>query len=230
MTNTLRIKNVTAPVITVFAVIGALLFSVVPWATQSAGAASTKITEPSGDTYHAVLDANGAALPVTIVASGFRPGSQVFVEECDGRAPDDPTWSPTLDCDNGNAPAPAIADANGTARFSKDDRNRTFVPIVGASPGRLFNCVAPNGTPPANELTSYKKCQIRVSSNNVQATADQVFRTVVIGAGGDGSSGSSAAAVGFGLVVGFIVIGGVVVAILWFRQRRRAPVSAGSSR
>src|SRR5262249_24512327 len=131
-------------------------------------------------------------------------------------------WSPTLDCDNGNAPAPAIADEHGTATFSKDDRNRTFVPIVGASPSNLFSCGATNSTPAANGLTNYPTCQFRVSSNNVQATEDQVFRTVVIGSGGS-DSGSKAPLIA-GVVVVLLVIGGVAGTVRWLRRRRPAPV------
>jgi len=204
------------------ALLGVLLLSAVLWTTAS-GAASTSISEPSG-TYHVVLDATGKALPVTVVAKGFKPGSQVFVEACNGRTPSDPNWSPTLDCDSGTATAPAIADSTGTARFSKTDRNRMFTPVVGASPSKLFNCIAPHSTPPSDDLTSYTTCQIRVASNNVLPTDDQVFRAVVIGSGG--SSGSGAAGVIFVIVMVLVLAGIAVGVVLWVRRRRTASAPA----
>jgi hypothetical protein len=203
------------------AVLGVTAALVFPAAlcTTAFAAGSTRITEPSG-TYHVVLDASGRPQPVTVVATGFAPGTNVFVEECDGRAPSEPRWSPSLDCDLGNAPAPAIADSTGTARFSKNDHNRQFVPVVGAGPSNLFNCIAPHSTPPANQLTSYTKCQIRVSTNNTAATDDQVFRAVVIGSGGSG--GGSGTAVAAGVIVVLVVVGAVVGTVLWLRRRRPA--------
>jgi hypothetical protein len=205
------------------ATFGALL-SATLWSTAS-GAASTSITEPSGHTYHVEFDAGGKPLPVTVVATGFPPGRQVFLEQCNGRAPGEPRWSPTLDCDSGNAPAPAIADLGGTARFSKDDPNRVFAPVLGASPSRLFNCIAPHATPPGNGLTSYTTCQLRVSTNNAQQTDDQVFRSIDFGPGGSG--GGSGAAVAVGVIGALIVLGGVIGTVFWLRRRRPAGVPRG---
>jgi hypothetical protein len=207
------------PVVAVLGALAATLFSVTAL-TTAASADSTRITEPSG-TYHVALDASGKALPVTVVATGFQPGTNVFVEECDGRAPSEPNWSPTADCDLGNAPAPAIADSTGTARFLNTDHNRLFVPIVGAGPSGLFSCIAPHATPPAT-LTSYTKCQIRVSTNNTAATEDQVFRPVVIGTSG-GSGGGSGTAATAGVIAAVIVVGAIVVGtVLWLRRRKPA--------
>jgi hypothetical protein len=191
--------------------------------TTASGAASTRITEPA-DTYHVVLDASGNAGPVTVVATGFAPGTQVFAEECDGRSPSDPNWAPTSDCDPGNAPAPSIADPSGTVRFSNTDRNRLFVPFVGTSASGLFNCVAPHETPTNKQLPSYTKCQIRVSSNNTAATEDQVFRSIVIGTGSGGGSSSGSGTTLAVVVVALVVVGGIVAAVLLLRRRRRPAV------
>jgi len=181
-----------------------------------AGAASS-ITEPSANPSPVTFDAAGKPLPVTVVATGFPAGHQVFVEQCNGRAPTSPKWSVSLDCDNGSAPAPAIVGADGTVRFPATDHNHAFVPFVGPSPSLLFNCLRPGDPLPNNGLNSYTTCQIRVSSNNTQATEDQVFHPIVFGTGtGSGSSSSSvpiAVAVGLVLVA---VVGGVV----WARRRR----------
>jgi hypothetical protein len=43
------------------------------------------------------------------------------------------------------------------------------------SPQGLFNCLSPSAASPANGLPDFKNCQLRVSTNNSAATADQVF-------------------------------------------------------
>jgi len=104
----------------------------------------------------------------TIVATGFRPGASVYVEQCDGTSPQSPNWSPADHCDNGTAPSPVYADGSGRATFDAHDRNHKFTPFVGASPQGLFTC----GTP--------GNCTVRVSTNNASATDDQVFFAVVL--------------------------------------------------
>ena len=185
------------------------------------GGAATRITEPSG-TYHVTFDAQGKPLPVTIVAKGFPPQTQIFVEQCNARKPSDPGWSPGIDCDDGGAPAPAISDAQGTARFPAGDRNHSFLPVMGTSPSNLFNCIAPDAAQPNNDLNTFTTCQIRVSTNNATATDDQVFATLVFG-GSTSGSGSGSAIVVVLLVAVFVIalaLGG------YFWRRRRRPAQA----
>ena len=144
----------------------------VGFGAYAAGAAS--IIQPTGTPH---LTANA---PLTVVASGFRPGQQVFVEQCDGKAPSAPQWSPTLDCDLGTSPPPTLASSNGQASFPASDANRAFRPFEGESPQSLFNCMSAGRKAPANGLPSFTNCQVRVSSNNAAATADQVFFPVVL--------------------------------------------------
>ena len=82
---------------------------------------------------------------------------------------------PAVDCDFGSAPAAAIADTAGTVTFTATDPNHALQPFVGASPQGLFNCLPPGGASPKNDLTDFRDCQVRVSSNNTRSTSDQVF-------------------------------------------------------
>src|SRR5262245_33790297 len=102
--------------------------------------AETKITEPS-DPHALTFDDDGKPETFTVTASGFSAGSLVYVEQCDGRAPTSENWRPTINCDAGTSPAPAIVDDDGVATFPSDDRNHAFHPFVGESPQQLFNCV-----------------------------------------------------------------------------------------
>ena len=68
-----------------------------------------------------------------------------------------------------------MADGSGNVSFPSADPNFGFHPFKGASPQGIFNCLSPNDPSPANGLTDYRSCRIRVSSNNSAATADQVF-------------------------------------------------------
>jgi hypothetical protein len=99
----------------------------------------------------------------------------VYVEQCDGTSPSAPGWDPTANCDLGTSPAAVYADANGNVTFSVTDSSHAFVPFVGASPQLLFNCVPSGTAAPNNGLESFTNCQVRVSSNNSMATADQQF-------------------------------------------------------
>src|SRR5215831_12103918 len=91
------------------ALAGAFVVTTVVSYAGAAGAAT--IVEPSG-TPTVVANA-----PMTVVATGFRPGQNVFIEQCDGTAPTAQGWDPTLNCDNGASPPPAIADDSGRAEF-----------------------------------------------------------------------------------------------------------------
>jgi hypothetical protein len=152
---------------------------------------ATSITEPTGNPYQVPLDAQGNVVPFTVVAKGFPPNSNVFVMQCDGRHPSDPNWSPDRDCDSGTSPPPAIADASGTVRFDAANPNRRLVVVKGPSPQGIFNCVPQGTKAPNNLVRSFTTCQIRVSTNNAQPTADQVFVPIVFGSRGSSSSSSS---------------------------------------
>jgi hypothetical protein len=125
-------------------------------------------------------DAKGTLAPVAVVASGFKPGAQVYAEQCNGVAPTTPLWSPTIDCDLGTSPSPVTADAQGRAVFSLTDPNHFFRPVDGESPSRLFNCVGPGEKAPADQLKTFPNCQVRVSTNNATVTLDQVFIPMAI--------------------------------------------------
>ncbi len=139
-------------------------------------AGATTITKPSGP-YAVAADAKGNPAPFVIVATGFPAGSNIFAEQCDGNPPTTPQWSPTINCDLGSAPPPAIADANGVVTF---DGQSMFQPVAGASPQHLFNCIAPGTSPPKNHLKTYTNCKVRVSSNNSASTQDQTFLAITL--------------------------------------------------
>src|SRR6478672_6473565 len=98
--------------LTVAAVVAVGLFTLAP-----AAGAATAITQPTENPYHVALDAQGKPEPFTVVASGFPLRTAVFVEQCNGRSPSDPNWSPTVDCDIASSQAPVYADSKGIARF-----------------------------------------------------------------------------------------------------------------
>ena len=136
---------------------------------------ATTIQEPSGRLFIVAIDRSGRPLPFTVVASGMKPGSLAYAEECDGAPLTQADWSPTLHCDIGTAPAPAVVAHNGVATFNANDRNHAFHPFRGPSPQAVFNCLAPRDAEPHNGLASYRTCRVRVSSNNASVTDDQAF-------------------------------------------------------
>jgi hypothetical protein len=79
-----------------------------------------------------------------------------------------------------SSPASTIADAAGTATFSASNPNLRFTPFKGESPQGIFNCLTPTQADPGTGLPSFRNCQIRVSTNNSAATADQTFLTIQI--------------------------------------------------
>src|SRR5205823_10302843 len=110
---------------------------------------------------------NGYATKVfTICVSSFLPGTLVYVEQCNNRSPSAVNWAPARDCDLGSSPAAAIVSSTGTATFSAGDRNHAFHPFTGSSPQGLFNCLTSSEASPHNGMPDYRRCQIRVSSNN----------------------------------------------------------------
>ena len=206
--------------------------------TASAAGAVPAISQPAGHPYVVKLDAQGKPVSFTIVATGFPAGSLVYVEQCDANPPSAPHWLPTRNCDIGSSPAAAIVDSSGNARFPAGDLNHGFQPFIGLGPEGLFNCLAPSAAAPKDGVPEYRSCQIRVSSNNNQATTDQVFLPIAFGVGSDpatskSATGKSAAATAAphsssssstGLVIGGIVALIAVIGLLAvFAVRRRTP-------
>jgi len=194
--------------------------------------AVTTISQPRGNPYHVQLDAQGRPVPFTIAVAGFPAGSLVYVEQCDAQPTGAPNWAPTRDCDIGTSPAAAIVDPSGNARFEAGDRNHSFQPFVGLGPEGLFSCLTPGAAAAKNGLPEYRSCQIRVSSNNNESTADQVFMPIVFGPGTASAaaahSGSSSSSSTTGLVIGVLVVllGVAGAALTLGLRRRRAARSA----
>ncbi len=103
--------------------LAAFVAVVVAVLVPTAAFAST-VTIPSTNPFKVPSDSLGHPTPFTIAATGFTAGSQVFVEQCDGTPPTTAGWDPTINCDAGSAPAPAIADAGGKAIFPAGDPTR----------------------------------------------------------------------------------------------------------
>jgi hypothetical protein len=198
------------------------LASLVVAATALYGSASaaTTLVEPTGNPFVIPLDAAGNPAAFTIVASGFPPGTLVYVEQCGGRPSTDAHWRVTLDCDTGTSPSSAIVDANGVARFNADDHNRAFRPIMGPSPSGNFNCLPEGASSPKNGLADYRSCFVRVSSNNYQATDDQLFLPFVLRTKTSSSSSSSSRPWIAALIV--VAAAGIVITALVLFTRRRS--------
>jgi len=143
----------------------------------SASTAFAAVTTPNTNPFTVSADGAGKPQSFQVIANGFAPGASVFVEQCDGRAATDVSWSATEDCDLGSSPAPVIADGSGVATFNTSDPNHAFHPFRGQSPQGLFNCNGPDDAPlqPTDGVADWTNCQIRVSSNNSAATGDQSF-------------------------------------------------------
>jgi hypothetical protein len=191
--------------------------------------ATTAISEPRGNPYHVPLDAQGRPIPFTVAVAGFPAGSLVYVEQCDAQPPSATNWAPTRNCDIGSSPAAAIVDGKGQARFDAGDRNHAFQPFVGLGPESLFKCLTAGAAPAKNGLSEFRSCQIRVSSNNSQSTADQVFLPIVFGSasassGAQSSSSSSSRSMVILVVVILVVLIGAGLAL--GLRARRTPRSA----
>ncbi len=142
--------------------------------TATASPAFAAITQPTTSPFSVLADGTGAPRPFTVRASGFQPDDSVFVEQCDGTPVSDFGWDPTINCDLGSSPAPAIADADGNVTFSVSNLNHQFRPFKGDSPQGLFNCRA-SGEAATSSLPSYTNCKVRLSTNNSIGTGDQQF-------------------------------------------------------
>ena len=200
--------------------------------------AATDVTEPDRDPYPRVVDDAGEPEPFTVAASGFPAGSLVYIEQCDSNAPASENWRPTINCDAGTSPAPAIVDDEGVVTFPADDRNKSFHPFLGESPQQLFNCVPTGTDPPKNGLPTHSSCQIRVSSNNFSATPDQVFVNLELsGSSTSGADDDSSAGTIVLVVVGVVVAVLLIVGAWWLfsngrtarsREEEQTPSSEGS--
>ena len=142
--------------------------------------AATGVTKPAPLTFKVPGDGSGVPQSVTVSASGYTPGSLVYIEQCDGVDPASSSWNVTTDCDLGSSPAPALVDSTGTVTFPANDPNFGFTAFKGDSPQDEFNCLAANQATPANGLPDYRNCQIRLSTSNTVVTADQVFFSLVL--------------------------------------------------
>jgi hypothetical protein len=202
-----RVVVLLAAVAAVFVLVG-----------TSPALAAPAITQPTANPYHVVLDAQGRPVPFTVVASGFPFRTAVFVEQCNGRSPNAPNWSPTVDCDIASAQAPVYADSHGVARFVASRSQVVLRAFSGPSPQGLFNCIPPRAKSSNNGLPDFRACQIRVSSSPTQITADQVFLPIVLGASGSTSSNSSNPALW--ITLGVLAVFVVAVAVVLISRRR----------
>lgn len=147
------------------------------------------ITSPSGPTFAVPGDGAGNPLPFDVTATGFTPGQQIFVTQCDGLSPSDPNWSVATDCDFGTAPGPVPADENGAVTFTGTHH---FVPFKnGDNAQGKFNCIGPNDPASTNGEPDWTNCRLRVSSNNTTTTADQAFLVLTMPNAQTGSTTTS---------------------------------------
>ena len=189
-------------------------------ATATTAGAAPQITAPSTNPYVVQSAGAGKLAPFTVTATGFRPGQQVFIEQCDGLAITDPHWTPSIDCDAGTSPAPVFTPPSGTVVFDKDSANHRFTPVLGLTPQSQFVCFEASKTP---GVPGFNTCKVRISSNNAQPTTDQVFLDMApVGyhAPKPASSSSSSST-----TIVLVVVGALVVVILGagvaLRTRRR---------
>ncbi len=145
----------------------------------TSNAFATSITQPASQPFAvpgSISATLGSPQAFNVVASGFTPGQNVYIEQCDGIDPATPTWSVSIDCDFGMSPGPAIAGGAGNATFAGTGNNfQAF--RDGRDAQNKFNCVNAADRPINPAKPSYTTCRIRVSSNNASATGDQAFLT-----------------------------------------------------
>lgn len=182
----------------IFAV--AAVASLIGLTTWPSAAFATVVTEPASNPFTVPLDIKGNALPFTVASGGWPYHQLVYIEICDGLPATARGWSPAQDCDNQTSPSAAAANANGDVNFPAGSRNYAIRDVHGASPNGQFNCLAPSEIPAdatrmpdgswmlsANDTRTaagialntstpaWNGCQLRISSNNAYATADQQF-------------------------------------------------------
>jgi hypothetical protein len=182
----------------------------------AAPASAGTISSP-GSPWSVPSGANGVPAGGTdISVSGFKPNSQVYLEQCDGLPPTAPNWSPTTHCDNGTSPAAGIVDSNGQYTFKASDRNHAFTPFKGSGPSGSFDCLSANDQAPHDGLPQYRNCQLRASTNNATITSDQAFITLQLP---DATAQTPEVPVAIALPIVAIAAGG---AFLLYTRRRAA--------
>ncbi len=171
----MRVRTITR-----WGLVAGIIGVMVLGATSSAFA--TQITQPSTSPFAIPGDISatlGNPQPVDVTATGFTPGENVFIEQCDGVDPSSQTWSVSIDCDFGFSPGPVVADDSGTASFTGDNNNfQAFKD--GRDAQNKFNCIGPQDRDPGNHLKTYTTCRIRVSSNPSTVTGDQAFLSITL--------------------------------------------------
>jgi hypothetical protein len=155
-----------------------------------------------------------------VTVSGFQPGQQVFLEQCDGVKPSAPNWSPTTHCDIGSSPSGGIVGGNGSYTFRASDKNHAFVPFKGTSPSGIFDCLSANDSAPHDGLPQYRDCQLRASTSNGQPTGDQAFITLQLP---DATAQTPEVPVAIALPLAALAAGG---AFLLYNRRRAARAGA----
>jgi hypothetical protein len=158
---------------------------------QNAGTLTKPVVQP-----FVAVQGDGSGRPLTFDISGdnFPVNASIFAEICDG-TPDSttvPAWSPTTNCDLGSSGAPISTDGTGHFDILASDSSHHVRVFNGPSPQGLFDCVAPsdpaantpgftNGiTTDDNGLPIWTNCQLRVSTNNENFTADQALATLIL--------------------------------------------------
>jgi hypothetical protein len=200
-----------------------IAFAIVP---VGVARASGRIIEPSSGSVKISYDAQGKPKQFTIKVSGFQPNQVVSVEQCDGKPVTDPSFGITLDCDTATIPAQANANAKGVVTFPANDPNFGFQPVRGASPQNFFNCVGPGDPKPINHLPTYSVCQVRVASDYVKRTTDEVFFPIDFGGKAANSSsevkaGRSSSSTPWALIAVIVLVAAAIVAAVIFLVRRR---------
>ncbi len=190
----------------------------------TAANAAPRVVEPRADPVAVHLDTSGNPQSFTIKVTGFAPDTRVYVEQCDGTAPTDPKWRPSVDCDLGTQTAGLLADNNGTVAFPAGDRNFGFKPVRGKSPEGLFNCLAPGDGDPKNGLASSSACYVLVTANYTTATPNQAAFRMTFDAKPSSSSSKhndTLLAVVVLAAIGFAAVG-FGIALSGRRRRARA--------
>ena len=145
---------------------------------------ATQITQPSTSPFAVPGDATptaGNPQAVDVVATGFTADQNVFIEQCDGKDPSDPTWSVAIDCDFGLSPSAAIANAQGEADFVGPGNNFQAFKNGKTEAQNKFNCIGPDDSPTNNGKTDWTTCRIRVDVNpSGPPTGEQVFLPITL--------------------------------------------------
>ncbi len=148
---------------------------------------ASQITQPNTSPFAIPGDVSatvGNPVAVDVVATGFNDNQNVFIEQCDGKDPADPTWSVANDCDFGLSPSPAIAVGNNgsaVASFVGDGNNFQAFKNGKFEAQNKFNCIGPDDPPTNNGLTDWTTCRIRVDVNpSGPPSGFQTFLTITL--------------------------------------------------